>query len=96
LELSEGFKTEGGTELGCMSASTSMEVVAGYAKSEKPLVFRIISDDFMSCGADVSWLSYPSEKEILYPPLTFLKHAGATPILNSSGMVVDVKPSFST
>jgi hypothetical protein len=74
-----------------------MDVVAGYAKSEKPLVFRIISDDFMSCGADVSWVSvYPSENEVLYPPLTFLKYDGTTPILNSSGMVVDVKPSFST
>jgi hypothetical protein len=51
----------------------------------------------MSCGADVSWLSvFPAEKEILYPPLTYLEYDGTTPILNSSGAVVDVKPSFST
>jgi hypothetical protein len=80
-----------------MSTSTSIDVVACYAKSEELLVFRIASGDFMSCGADVSWASvYPSENEVLYPPLTFLKYDGATPILNSSGMVVDVKPSFST
>jgi hypothetical protein len=66
--------------------------------SKKPLVFRIISEDFMSCGADVSWLSvYPTEAEILYPPLTYLKYAyaGETPIKNSIGMVVDVVPTFS-
>jgi hypothetical protein len=80
-----------------MSASTSKEIVAGYAQSDQPLIFRIVSDDFMSCGADVSWLSvYPAEKEILYPPLTFLKYDGTTPILNSTGVVVDVKPSFSS
>jgi hypothetical protein len=97
LKISEDFKIEGGTELGCMSTSTSMKIVAGYAKSKQPLVFRVVSDSFMSCGADVSWLSvYPAEKEILYPPLTYLEYVGTTPILNSSGVVVDVKPSFSS
>jgi hypothetical protein len=50
----------------------------------------------MSCGADVSWLSvYPAEAEILYPPLTYLKYVKTTPIKNSNGFVVEVKPSFS-
>jgi hypothetical protein len=46
---------------------------------------------------DVSWLSvYPAEAEILYPPLTYLKYVKTTPIKNSTGFVVEVKPSFST
>jgi hypothetical protein len=96
LELSEEFKTQGGTELGCMSTSTSLDVVAGYAKSEQPLVFRLVSDSFMSRGIDISWLSvYPNEAEVLYPPLTFLQYIGQRPIKNSRGILVDVKPSFS-
>jgi hypothetical protein len=78
-----------------MSTSTSKEIVAGYAKSEQPLIFRVVSDTFMSCGADISWLSiYPEEKEVLYPPLTYLQFLKITPIKNSSGFVVDVRPSF--
>jgi hypothetical protein len=96
LELTEDFKKLGGTELGCMSTSTSMDIVAGYAKSEQPLVFRLVSDSFMTCGIDISWLSiYPNEAEVLYPPLTFLQYLGQRPIKNSRGIVVDVKPSFS-
>jgi hypothetical protein len=96
LELTEEFKTRGGTELGCMSTSTSLDIVAGYANSDQPLVFRLVSDSFMSCGIDISWLSvYPNEEEVLYPPLTFLQYLGQRPIKNSRGIVVDVKPSFS-
>jgi hypothetical protein len=97
LELTDKFKRQGGTELGCMSTSTSKEIVAGYANSAQPLVFRINSDGFMSCGADISWLSvYPNEAEVLYPPLTYLQYLRTTPIKNSSGYVIDVKPTFST
>jgi hypothetical protein len=54
----------------------------------------------MSCRFDVGLLAlglsaYPAEKELLYPPLTYLEHDSTTPILNSSGVVVDV-PSFAT
>jgi serine/threonine protein kinase len=97
LEITEDFRLHGGTELACMSTSTSQDIVAGYAKSKQPLVFKLVSDDFLSCGADVSWLSvYPAEAEILYPPLTYLKYVKTTRIKNSSGFVVEVKPSFST
>jgi hypothetical protein len=96
LELTEDFKTQGGTELACMSTSSSMHIVAGYAKSEQPLFFRLVSDSFMNCGIDIRWLSvYPDEAEVVYPPLTFLQYLGQRPIKNSRGIVVDVKPSFS-
>jgi hypothetical protein len=97
LELTDEFIQNGGTEFGCMSTSTDKDIVAGYADSAHPLIFRVISDGFMSCGADISWLSlYPNEAEILYPPLTYLKFVRKVPIKNSSGFVVDVKPSFPT
>jgi hypothetical protein len=97
LELNDKFKRQGGTELGCMSTSTSKEIVAGYANSAQPLVFRVKSSGFMSCGADISWLSvYPNEAEVLYPPLTYLKYLRTTPIKNSGGFVIDVEPTFST
>jgi hypothetical protein len=79
-----------------MSTSTSKDVVADYANSEQPLVFCVTTEHFMTCGADVSWLSvYPTEAEILYPPLTYLKYAGERPIKNSTGMVVYVEPTMS-
>jgi hypothetical protein len=96
LVLTDDFIKNGGTELGCMSTSTKKDIVANYAMSHQPLVFRVISDGFMSCGADISWLSmYPAEKEILYPPLTYLKCVRVTKIKNSAGVIVDVSPHFS-
>jgi hypothetical protein len=97
LVLTDEFRRHGGTELGCMSTSSDQRMVAGYAMSTQPLIFRVLCDDFMSCGADISWVSvYPDEAEILFPPLTYLKYARETRINNSRGVVVDVRPSFST
>ena len=60
----EEFMLKGGAELACMSTSTSLEVVAGYAKSQAPLLFRIKVDTPMQLGANITWLSiYPG-----YPP----------------------------
>ena len=45
-----------------------------FAASALPLVFRFVTKDFMTRGADISFLSvYPDEKESLYPPLTYLR-----------------------
>ena len=41
LELTEEFRLHGGTELGCMSTSEQKHVVAQFAQSAKPLVFRV-------------------------------------------------------
>ena len=70
-KYADTFFRLGGTELACMSTTEDIEVVARYAKSESPLIFRIKVDTPMDMGADISWLStFPDEKEILYPPLT--------------------------
>jgi hypothetical protein len=96
LKLTDDFIKNGGAELGCMSTSTNKDIVANYAMSHQPLVFRVISGGFMGCGAEISWLSmYPAEKEILYPPLTYLKCVRITKIKNSVGVIADVSPHFS-
>ena len=87
---------KGGAELGCMSTTSSLSVVAGYAASSSPLLLRIKVDSPMELGADIRWLSlFPSEREVLFPPLTFLKPMFKQQIRNSAGgVVVTVKPSF--
>ena len=67
----EHFDLHGGCDLACMSASPNLAVVAGYSKSEQPLILRFKVDSPMDLGADIAWLSmYPSEEEFVYPPLT--------------------------
>lgn len=75
--VSDQFETEGGTELAFMSTTTDPEVAVRYSLSGKSLIFKIVPDIFMSIGAELQWLSaFPSEAEILYPPLTYLKPTG--------------------
>ena len=74
LQMTEEFARTGGTEMACMSTTSSMDVAAEFAESESPLLFKFVSNSFMSHGADISFLSvYPGEKEVLYPPLTYLR-----------------------
>ena len=60
--------------MGCMSTTSSRDVAKDFAASDCPLLFKFMSRSFMSHGADISFLSvYPEEREVLYPPLTFLR-----------------------
>jgi len=94
--VSDNFMLKGGAEIACMSTSNSLEVVAGYAKSQVPLLFRIKVDTPMQLGADIQWLSiYPGEAEVLYPPLTYLKPLFKQRIKGlQAGEVVTLVPSF--
>ena len=75
--LTEQFMTEGGCELGCMSTTTNMEVAKGFAMGDKPLIFKYTTKNAVERGADIKFLSvFPNEKEVLYPPLTFLRYEG--------------------
>ena len=57
-----------------MSTSASKDIAISYAASKCPLIFKYESADFISRGANVSFLSvYPDEQEALYPPLTYLR-----------------------
>ena len=85
--------------MACMSTSSSLSVVAKYAKSDTPLIFRFKIDSPMELGVDIKWLSmYPDESEFLYPPLTFIKPLYKQEIKNTGklGYVVTVTPSFPT
>jgi hypothetical protein len=101
LQVTDEFLAVGGTEMSCMSTTSSKTVAADFAKESKtsPLLFKLLSNDFMSHGADISFLSvYPEEKEILYPPLTYLcpinREIKIEIIDGREYQVVEVKPSF--
>lgn len=98
MSLSQRFVKEGGTEFGCMSTSTSKDVAIEFSEGEHPLVFKFVTDNFMSRGADISFLSvYPEEKETLYPPLTYLQvdHIGVEVHNYERVLVASVKPVIS-
>ena len=77
LSASAAFEIHGGSEAAPMSTTTDPAVAVAYGQSAHSLLFKIVAKSFMSCGADISFLSaYPGEKEILFPPLTFLQPTG--------------------
>ena len=66
-----------------------------YAASSNPLLFRIKVDSPMDMGADIDWLSiYPSEQEVLYPPLSYLQPIFQQSIKFTTGSVITMKISF--
>lgn len=74
LQMTEAFVRTGGSEMACMSTTSSRQVAEDFALSKSPLLFKFVSKSFMSHGADIGFLSvYPGEKEVLYPPLTYLR-----------------------
>ena len=94
-EIREGIAGSG-SELACMSTSENIDVVARYARSNNPLLLRIKVESPMDRGANLKWLScYPSEDEVLFPPLTYLKPLFKQKILNmEEGQVVTLKAVF--
>ena len=77
LEAADHFMQAGGTELAFMSTTADLEVAVRYSLSRNSLLFKIVSPGFMTTGADVQWLSaFPTEAEVLYPPLTYLRPTG--------------------
>ena len=64
LNVNDSFMLQGGTDVACMSTSSNLKVIANYAKSRSPLLFRIKVTSPMDLGADIQWLSlYPGEEE---------------------------------
>lgn len=94
MRVPKEFLKHGGTELQCMSTTTDIEVAGQYAQSKHPLILCVHCTSFMNRGSDISWVSmYAHEKEILYPPLTFLKVLGMRKIHDcEGGYIVDVEP----
>jgi len=54
-----------------MSATTDIKTAVTYSLSNESLIFKIVTRNGLQHGADLKWVSaFPSEAEILYPPLT--------------------------
>lgn len=102
LSVGQDFMEVGGTELAPMSTTNDLRVAMTYAMASESLLFKLRTDSFMQRGADLSYLSaFPAEREILYPPLTFLKPTGRTQRLRCKHGeavftfdVVEVVPAF--
>ena len=97
LQITDDFFNTGGSEMACMSTTSSREVAEDFAQSKSPLLFKFVSNSFMSHGADISFLSvYPGEKEVLYPPLTYLRpiKVSEETISTTVYKIVEVEPVF--
>jgi hypothetical protein len=81
-----------------MSTTTDIKTAAAYSLSSKCLIFKIVTRNGLQRGADLQWVSaFPSEAEILYPPLTYLQPTGRTQVikLNSCRVtLVEVVPTL--
>ena len=94
-ELPDSFEESGGTELAFMSTTTDLSVAIRYSMSKTSLLFKIIPDSAHDMGAELQWLSaFPQEKEILYPPLTYLKAIGEKETISVDNMKGDHQLKF--
>ena len=97
-EIPDEFLQLGGTELAPMSTTTSLKVAMEYCASKNALILRLNTSSFMERGADIGFLSaFPDEKEVLYPPLTFLRATGAKQTItvgDGSVTILEVIPSM--
>ena len=64
LQIQPEFLSEGGTELAPMSTTSSLKVAMQYSASEKALLLRIRTKNFMVRGPTITFLSaFPAEEE---------------------------------
>ena len=98
LSIDQGeFMSMGGTELAPMSTTTKLEVAVQYSDAAHSLLFKVRTDSFMQRGALLDFLScMPHEREVCYPPFTYLKPTGQTQHVELSDelrcIVVEVVP----
>ena len=78
-----------------MSTSAELEMAADFAKAgANPMVFKYDTESCIDRGADIAFLSvYQGEKEVLYPPLTYLKLEGMKQeqVAGATMLVISVK-----
>ena len=82
-----------------MSTTSDPEVALRYSASKNCVLLRLETKSFAERGADIAYLSaYPTEHEVLYPPLTFLRPTGdigADRLDNGAFVgVIEVAPSI--
>lgn len=77
MRVADDFRRDDGTELAFMSTTTDVDVAVRYSLSQTSLLLKIRAPNFMSTGACLKWISaFPSEAEVLYPPLTYMFPTG--------------------
>jgi hypothetical protein len=97
MKMSDQFMQDGGAEMACMSTTSSKAVALSFAGAKCPMLLKCISESFMTHGAEISFLSvYPGEKEVLYPPLTYLNPVKTDEEVVGKLLVtvVEVKPVY--
>ncbi len=81
-----------------MSTTTDIATAVSYSVSSESLIFKIVTSNGLQRGADLQWLSaFPTEAEILYPPLTYLqptKRSQVIQVHNRRFTVVEVYPTL--
>ena len=81
-----------------MSTTTDIKTAVTYSLSNESLIFKIMTRNGLQRGADLKWVSaFPSEAEILYPPLTYLQPTGRTQVVEVNGCsvtIVEVVPTL--
>jgi hypothetical protein len=97
--LSQEFFEKGGTEFACMSTSEDKGVAGMFMGAECPLLLKVVTANVLSLGANIAFLSViEGEKEMLYPPLTYLRPKGPARRERYGGMTVlvaEVEPTLS-
>jgi hypothetical protein len=81
MVVTDAFLMDGGTDHAPLSATLDQGVALAYAIGDDsrntPTLLEIYSEDFMSRGADLAWVSmYPNECEVLFPPMVYLRPVG--------------------
>ena len=72
VTVPEEFFKNGGTELAPMSTTSDLKVAMQYSKRSQSVLLRLRTEDFMTRGAHISFLSaFPGEAEYRFPPLTY-------------------------
>ena len=100
LDVTDSFMTrnQGGTEVAPMSTSTNLSVAATYGASKASLLFKVCATNSMCTGAELSWVSaFPTEEEVLFPPLTYLQPTGRTQSVSCGQAhftIVEVTPNI--
>ena len=93
MAVPKEFLLQGGVETGAMSTSRELKTALFYSHSDCSVIFKIVTRSFMERGADVAWLSaFPGEKEVLFPPLTYLSPTGRTQKVGDRFTIVEVTP----
>ncbi len=95
-EPPEPFLEHGGTELAFMSSTTQLQVALEYAllgasTTSNCLLLKMKTRTFIERGADLAYLScFPTEAEVLFPPLTYLRPTGYMMKLSAEDLKAEI------